>query len=139
MSLIQPRNNEVYESLSFGDPRVCLVATNRESDAKVAIVKSYDNTKGFVTADNQYVTCVRLIKSAKELDDVAVDILADDMKKRLDKKRGEGRRGWHICSEEEGERVLPTKRAFSAQRHRRGNHQIEPILGLREGSKNIGV
>ena len=91
----------MYESLSFGDPRVCLVATNRESDAKVAIVKSYDNTKGFVTADNQYVTCVRLIKSAKELDDVAVDILADDMKKRLDKKRGEGRRGWHICSEEE--------------------------------------
>ena len=106
MSTIEPKNNEVYEALSFGDPRVCLVATNRESDAKVAIVKSYDKMKGFVTADNQYSTCVRLIKSAEELDSVAVDILADDMKKRLDKKRDEGRRGWHTCSEDELSNLL---------------------------------
>lgn len=102
MSLIQPRNKEVFDTLSFGQPVVCLVTKDIEQDAAIAVVRSYDNDiQSFITTDNQCFKFARPIKSTEELDEIAVDIFAESMKIRLDEKRQQGRRGWHICSQQE--------------------------------------
>ena len=84
-----------------GEPAWCVVYDYDDPSQVRAIKKitSYKDGCFFNNEEYAFFEYAEIIESDEELDNLAVDILAYDMKKRLAEKRAKGRCGWQTCDE----------------------------------------
>ena len=79
-------------------PRLCIVKKEESDfyeDRKIVFLQKYERQfDTFCDMDDNRYKFAQLIFSVRELDETAIEILADNMKKRLAKKRAEGYGGW---------------------------------------------
>lgn len=91
-------------------PRLCIVKKEESDfyeDRKIVFLQKYERQfDTFCDMDDNRYKFAQLIFSVRELDETAIEILADNMKKRLAKKRAEGYGGWQSCTEDELSNLL---------------------------------
>lgn len=93
-------NKALQHFAKGGEPAWCVVYDYDDPRQVRCITKITGYKDGcFMGDSHDFYEYAEIIESAKELDNLAVDILAYDMKKRLAEKRAEGRGGWQECEE----------------------------------------